>query len=63
MEKYKPNAPETEEDGLKAGDLRLWKARRQFQALTGRTHKLLESQKSTQLTTESTLKDNPNTSN
>lgn len=43
--------PETEEDGERAGALRLLKVRRQYQNLTGRTHALLPSQSSTPETT------------
>lgn len=38
------NKPETEEDGQRAGALRLLKVRRQYQGLTGRNHALLPSQ-------------------
>jgi hypothetical protein len=40
-DKYDPNAPETEVDGLIAGKLRLLKASQHFKALTGREHSLL----------------------
>ncbi len=36
-----PNRPETEEDGLRAGALRLLKARHLFRQITGRDHTLL----------------------
>ena len=36
-----PNRPETEEDGLIAGKLRLLKVRQQYKKLTGRDHELL----------------------
>lgn len=45
------NKPETEEDGQRAGALRLLKVRQQFQALTGRTHGLLPLPSSTPATT------------
>ena len=55
--KYNPNEQETEEDGLRAGQLRLLKVRHQFKALSGRTHNLLPLQKNTQKKTESPTKD------
>ena len=57
-----PNRPETEEDGIRAGALRLLKVRHQFEALTGRTHALLPLPNSTPETMESTSSDKPNTS-
>lgn len=56
------NKPETEQDGERAGALRLLKVRQQFQALTGRTHGLLPLPSDTPQTTESTSSDKPNTS-
>ena len=47
-----PNRPETEEDGLRAGALRLLKVRHQYQVLTGRTHGLLPLPSDTPPTTE-----------
>jgi hypothetical protein len=49
---YNPNEEETEEDGIRAGELRLLKVRHQFQALTGRTHNLLPLPKPKQKQTE-----------
>lgn len=53
---------ETEEDGLRAGALRLLKVRRQYQDLTGRTYGSLLSPSDTPETTASPSNDNPNTS-
>ncbi len=41
-DKYDPNAPETEDDGLVAGKLRMFKAFQHYKALTGREHPMLQ---------------------
>jgi len=61
IDKYNPNAPETEEDALRAGKLRLLKVRHQYQELMGRTHDLLPLPKSMQQPMASTSKDKVNT--
>ena len=48
-----PNRPETEADGLRAGALRLLKARHQSQAIRDRTLELSQSPSSTPATTAS----------
>ncbi len=44
QEKYDPNAPETEEDGLIAGQLRIQKILFRQKEMKERTQKLLKSQ-------------------
>ena len=44
-DKYDPNAPETEEDGLIAGKLRMFKVFQHYKALTGREHPMLQNLK------------------
>jgi hypothetical protein len=48
------NKPETEEDGIRAGKLRLLRARHQSQAFRDQTRALSPSQNSTPATTAST---------
>jgi hypothetical protein len=55
--KYNPNAPETEEDGLIAGKLRLSKVLQQSNGQQDRIHNLLTLLSSVQQTTKSTSKD------
>lgn len=52
---------ETEQDGERAGALRLLKARHQSQAFMAQTRALSQSQSSTPATTESPSSDKPNT--
>ena len=44
--------PDTEEDGLRTGTLRLLRVRQQYQAITGRTHASLPLPSDTQLIAE-----------
>lgn len=57
-----PNKPETEEDGIQAGALRLLKARRQSEAFMAQTRALSQSQNDTPQPTASPSDDKPNTS-
>jgi len=58
QEKYDPNAPETEEDGIRAEALRRLKVQQLFKGRKVDKSTLLPLQKSAQVTTESTSKDN-----
>lgn len=55
VNKYNPNAPETEEDLLLAGKLRLLKVRQHSRELKDRTQRLSQSQKSTQQETDTSI--------
>lgn len=56
------NKPETEQDGERAGALRLLRARHQSQVFRDQTRALSQSQNSTPETTASPSLDKPNTS-
>ena len=56
------NKPETEQDGTRAGQLRLLRARHQSQAFRDQTRALSQSPSNTPATTASTSNDKPNTS-
>ena len=58
QEKYDPNAPETEEDGIRAEALRRLKVQQLFKGRQVDKSTLLPLQKSTQETTESASEDN-----
>ena len=58
QEKYDPNAPETEEDGIRAEALRRLKVQQLFKGRKVDKSTSLPLQKSTQETTESTSEDN-----
>jgi hypothetical protein len=57
---YNPNAPETEEDGLLAGKLRILKVRNLFKELRGENHSLLPLPETMQQTTTAISKNNKN---
>ena len=60
QEKYDPNAPETEEDGIRAEALRRLKVHQLFKGRQDQTLTSSTLQKNTQQTMESTSKDNQN---
>jgi hypothetical protein len=59
---YNPNAPETEEDGLLAGKLRILKVQHLFKELRGENHSLLPLPETMQQKMKAIPKDNKNMS-